>query len=132
MCRPSLSRDPLLRLVSDLFLLALCLAVMFGAARPLLADSRPRIVQFNDLVAQQKYDEALAIAREEIADPFDWNEVTITANGPAIEININGVTTAAFTETLDVPSSGGICLQAHAGGPYEVWYQDIVLTQLEQ
>ena len=39
---------------------------------------------------------------EEIADPFDWNEVTITANGPAIEININGVTTAAFTETLVV------------------------------
>ena len=70
MCRPLLSRDLLHRLVPNPFLLALCLAAMLAAAGPSWADSRPRIVQFNDLVAQQKYDEALAIAREEIADPL--------------------------------------------------------------
>ncbi len=61
---------------------------------------------------------------------FDWNEVSITANGPAIEIQINGVTTSEFMEDTDVDRSGKICLQAHAGGPYEVWYKDIVLTPL--
>lgn len=67
---------------------------------------------------------------EEIIDPYDWNEIAIRASGTEIEIKINGVTTAEFTETSDVPSNGSICLQAHSGGPYEVWYQDIVLTQL--
>lgn len=67
---------------------------------------------------------------EETIDPYDWNEIAIKASGAEIEIEINGVTTAEFTETSDVPSNGNICLQAHSGGPYEVWYQDIVLEQL--
>ena len=69
---------------------------------------------------------------EEIIDPFDWNEISIKANGPDIEIKINGVTTAQYTEKGDIPSSGYICLQAHSGGPYEIWYKNIVLNQLEQ
>ena len=69
---------------------------------------------------------------EEIIDPLEWNEVNIRAHGPDIEIKINGVTTAKFTEKGDVPSKGSICLQAHAGGPYEIMYKDIVLNQLEQ
>jgi len=69
---------------------------------------------------------------EEIIDPFDWNEINIKAYGPDIEIKINGVSTAKFTEKGDVPSNGCICLQTHAGEPYEVWYKDIVLNQLEQ
>lgn len=69
---------------------------------------------------------------EEIIDPFDWNEISIKANGPDIEIKINGVTTAQYTEKGDIPSNGYICLQAHSGGPYEIWYKNIVLNQLEQ
>lgn len=68
---------------------------------------------------------------EELIDPLNWNEITITANGPDIEIKINGVTTAEYTEQADVPSNGYICLQAHSGGPFEIWYKDIVLSQLE-
>ena len=67
---------------------------------------------------------------EEIIDPYDWNEIAIKASGIEIEIKINGVTTAEFAETYDIPSNGSICLQAHSGGPYEIWYQDIVLNQL--
>ncbi|MEM8486452.1 MAG: DUF1080 domain-containing protein [Bacteroidota bacterium] len=67
---------------------------------------------------------------EGLIEPRDWNEVSVTANGPAIEIQINGVTTTEFMEDTDVDTSGKICLQAHAGGPYEVWYKDIVLTPL--
>lgn len=67
----------------------------------------------------------------EIIKPEDWNEVHITANGPDLEIKINGVSTAKYTDTTAVPAEGCICLQAHAGEPYEVWYKDIVLYPLE-
>jgi hypothetical protein len=68
---------------------------------------------------------------EEIINPYDWNEVRIKAIGPDIEIKINGVTTAKFTEKGNVPSNGCICLQAHSGEPYEIWYKNITLNQLE-
>lgn len=67
---------------------------------------------------------------EGIIDPYDWNEFAIKAAGTEIEIEVNGVATAKFTETSDVPSNGNICSQAHLGGTYEVWYRDIVLKQL--
>lgn len=68
---------------------------------------------------------------EGIINPFDWNEIHIRANGPDIEIKINGVTTAEYTEKGNVPLNGRIALQAHSGGPYEVWYKNIRLKQLE-
>lgn len=68
---------------------------------------------------------------EETIDPNDWNQVLIKANGPDIEVKINGVFTAKFTENGNVPSSGCICLQTHAGEPYEVLYKNITLNQLK-
>lgn len=67
---------------------------------------------------------------EGIMDPKDWNEVHIIANGPDLEIRINGIQTANFSEKDDVPEKGCICLQTHSGGPFEVWYKDLVLTEL--
>lgn len=64
---------------------------------------------------------------EKIIDPLDWHKVIIIADGPNIEIKINGLTTAKFKETINVPSKGQIFLQAHADGPYEVRYKNIVL-----
>lgn len=69
---------------------------------------------------------------EEVIDPNGWNEIHITANGPNIEIKINGVSTAKYTEKGDVPADGCICLQTHSGDPYEVWYKNIMLNQLDQ
>ncbi|MBT8305269.1 MAG: DUF1080 domain-containing protein [Bacteroidia bacterium] len=68
---------------------------------------------------------------EEVVDPNGWNEIIIEANCPEIEIKINGVSTARYTEKGDVPTSGCICLQTHAGEPYEIWYKNIVLKKLE-
>ena len=60
----------------------------------------------------------------------NWNEVQIIANGPEIEILINGISTAKyFEEEKWVPREGHICLQAHSGGPYEVLYKDIKLRK---
>lgn len=69
---------------------------------------------------------------EEAIDPNGWNEVYIKANGSDIEIKINGFSTAKYSEKGDVPANGCICLQAHSGEPYEIWYKDIVLNQLEE
>ena len=77
------------------------------------------------------YDVADKQLIEELIDPNGWNDIHIIAYGPDIEIKINGVSTASFTESGDVPVIGSICLQAHAGEPYEVWYKDIVLNELD-
>ena len=68
---------------------------------------------------------------KEIVRPDDWNEVQIKANGLEIEIMINGISTVKFTEKGEVPQTGRICLQAHAGGPFEVLYKDIFITNLD-
>lgn len=68
---------------------------------------------------------------ESVIDPNGWNEVYIKASGPDIEIKINGITTAEFTEKEDIPSKGCICLQTHSGDPYEIWYKNILLNQLD-
>ena len=67
---------------------------------------------------------------EKTIDPNGWNKVNIKANGPNIEIKINGITTAKYIEETDVPTKGCICLQTHSGNPYEVWYRNIYLTNL--
>ena len=69
---------------------------------------------------------------EEGIDPKGWNDIQIKGIRPDIEIKINGVTTATYTEQSNVPTKGCVCLQAHAGEPYEVLYKSIVLNQLEQ
>ncbi|NJB72343.1 hypothetical protein GGR42_002834 [Saonia flava] len=49
------------------------------------------------------------VADEELVETVikskDWKEVLITANGPDIEIKINGVSTAKYTEKGDVPQT---------------------------
>ena len=67
---------------------------------------------------------------EKTIDPNGWNKVNIKANGPNIEIKINGITTAKYIEETDLPTKGCICLQTHSGNPYEVWYRNIYLTNL--
>lgn len=99
----------------------------------LVDENRPDISRYPrpDIFPAVIYEVADKELVEEIIDPNDWNEIHINANGPDIEIKINGTTTAKFTEKGDVPASGCICLQANGGGPYEIWYKDIGLTQLE-
>ena len=68
---------------------------------------------------------------ENITKEDDWNELRIIANGPEIEIFINGISTVKYLEKEKwVPREGHFCLQAHSGGPYEIRYKDIRLRKL--
>ena len=68
---------------------------------------------------------------ESIVKKDDWNEIHIIANGPEIEIQVNGVSTATFLERDKwVPEEGHIGLQVHSGGPCQVLYKDIKLRKL--
>jgi hypothetical protein len=68
---------------------------------------------------------------ESIIKKDDWNECRVIADGPEIEIFVNGVLTVKYLEKEKwVPATGHICLQAHSGGPYEILYKDIRLRKL--
>jgi hypothetical protein len=69
---------------------------------------------------------------ETIIRKDDWNEFRVVADGPDIEIFVNGVSTAKYLENQKwVPPTGHIFLQAHSGGPYQILYKDIRLRKLE-
>lgn len=61
----------------------------------------------------------------------DWNEYVIRAEGPRIQLWLNGMKTVDYTEPdASIDRSGVIALQVHSGGPMEAWYKDIVLREL--
>ena len=62
----------------------------------------------------------------------DWNELTIIAVGPRIEIRLNGVRTIEFVESEDLVQDGHICLQVHNGPPSMVWYKDIMIREISE
>ncbi len=60
-----------------------------------------------------------------------WNEFIIRAEGPHIQIWLNGYQTVDYTElTADIAPEGNICLQIHGGPPAEAWYRDIEIREL--
>ncbi|PHR98351.1 MAG: hypothetical protein COA78_26280 [Blastopirellula sp.] len=61
----------------------------------------------------------------------DWNQIRIRAQGPRIQIWINGLQTVDYTEKeADIATSGVIALQIHSGAPAEASYRNIMLTEL--
>ena len=59
----------------------------------------------------------------------DWNDYVIRAEGPRVQLSLNGVQTVDYTETdPSVAKSGVICVQIHSGPPSEAWYKDITLA----
>ncbi len=61
----------------------------------------------------------------------DWNDMTVRAVGPMIQIWVNGVQTVTYTEHDHIPRSGAICLQIHSGAPAEAWHKDLMLKEIE-
>jgi len=60
-----------------------------------------------------------------------WNEYRIRAEGPRIQLWMNGTQTVDYTETDDaIPRSGSIAVQIHGGGPSEAWYKDLELREI--
>jgi hypothetical protein len=63
----------------------------------------------------------------------DWNDYTIRADGPRVQLSINGVQTVDYVETdPTVEDSGVICVQIHSGPPSEAWYRDITVRELNR
>jgi HEAT repeat protein len=61
----------------------------------------------------------------------EWNEYVIRCEGKRIQLWLNGVQTADYTEPdPKIPQTGIIGLQIHSGRPSEIWYKDIEIVEL--
>lgn len=66
-------------------------------------------------------------------DPSGWNEYVITARGPRITLELNGVKTVDYTETEpNIDGSGFIALQVHSGPGIAVEFKDLQITELKE
>ena len=64
-------------------------------------------------------------------DRQGWNRYVITAQGPRITLELNGVTTVDYTETESgIERSGFIALQLHGGPPLEMHFKDLTIAEL--
>ncbi|HMG89978.1 MAG TPA: DUF1080 domain-containing protein [Chryseolinea sp.] len=62
----------------------------------------------------------------------DWNDFEIRCDNRHIKIVLNGEQTVDYTESdQSLPQSGLIGLQIHGGGKAEIYYKDLVLTELQ-
>lgn len=65
---------------------------------------------------------------ERVVKKGDWNRIEIIADGPAIQLILNGVTTWRGRD--DKKLDGVIALQLHAGKPMRVEFRDIKIKEL--
>lgn len=80
-----------------------------------------------ELLAVPDQDELAKVFR-----PGDWNDYRIRAEGPRIQIWINGYQTVDYTETdPEIELDGIIGLQVHRGPPAEVYYRNFEMEVLD-
>jgi hypothetical protein len=61
----------------------------------------------------------------------DWNEYVIRAQGPRIQLWLNGTKTVDYTETdPKVAATGVIAVQVHGGARSKVLYKDLSIQEL--
>ena len=64
-------------------------------------------------------------------DTFGWNEYRILAEGPRIQVWINGIPASDYTETNPfIPLNGVIAPQIHKGGHAMVQFKDVTIREL--
>jgi hypothetical protein len=69
---------------------------------------------------------------EPVLKRHDWNDFTVRCEGPRIQIWVNGVQTADYTEEdKSIPLKGKIGVQIHGNGNTQVWFKDLTLTELK-
>jgi hypothetical protein len=69
--------------------------------------------------------------REKALRPGDWNDYRVRAEGPHIQLWLNGVKTVDYTESDEtIPRHGMIALQIHGGAYTRVQYRNLVLEEL--
>lgn len=62
-----------------------------------------------------------------------WNDYVIRAEGPRIQLWLNGHQTVDYTEPdASIPQEGVFGLQIHKGPPSEAWYKDIAIKVLPE
>ena len=63
----------------------------------------------------------------------EWNKLVVRAEGPRIQIWLNGYQTVDFMETDEnIPLPGRFGLQIHGGPPAECWYRFIRIKEITQ
>ncbi len=68
---------------------------------------------------------------KEIVKHDDWNEYKIRAEGPNIQLWLNGTKTVDYVEKDEkIERTGVIALQVHGGAKAKVFYKDIVIEEL--
>jgi len=69
---------------------------------------------------------------EKLVKHDDWNEYVIRAEGPRIQLFLNGTRTVDYTEKDDkIERTGIIGLQIHGGAKAKVMYKDITIAELK-
>lgn len=72
-----------------------------------------------------------AAALKAALKPGDWNEYRIRADGPRVQLWLNGVPTVDFTEKESgIAQDGLIGLQIHGNGKAVAQFKDIVIEEL--
>jgi hypothetical protein len=70
---------------------------------------------------------------KDVIRPGEWNDYVIRADGPRVQLSLNGFPTVDYVETdATVADSGRICVQIHSGPPSEAWYRDITVAELKR
>jgi hypothetical protein len=60
-----------------------------------------------------------------------WNDYVIRAEGPRVQLWLNGKQTVDYTEKEpDIARRGIIAVQIHGGPPSEAWYKEIYIKEL--
>lgn len=68
---------------------------------------------------------------ERALEPGGWNDYEIRAQGPHIELRLNGETTVDYEEPdPKIPQEGLIALQIHSGPPLEVRFRNLRIKKL--
>ena len=80
----------------------------------------------NKVLAAPKADDVAKLIKAD-----DWNEYKVRAEGPHIQLWLNGTKTVDYTETDEkIEPTGVIGLQVHGGGKTKVMYKDITIEEL--
>ncbi len=75
--------------------------------------------------------EATKEMREKTLKPGDWNDYRIRADGPHIQLWLNGVKTVDYTEKEEnIAQRGIIALQIHGGAYTKDHYRNLVIEEL--
>ena len=90
---------------------------------------------FGALYDESRRNKVLAAPDKEVLEKAvkrnDWNDYRIRAEGPRIQLWLNGVQTVDYTEAeKDIPQTGLVALQIHGNAKAEVRFKDITIEEL--